>query len=60
MKIEEEGGDRYSSLEEAQALALRAFVDLIEQVIQKGIQDGRYIVKDGNIHLAEKAEPEKD
>jgi len=57
-QIEELGMNRYSSLEDAQRAALPHLAGLLASAVRRGIEQGRFIVVDGVVGLAQKCESE--
>ena len=50
-QIEELGTNRYSSLEDAQGVALPHLAGLVASMLRQGIEDGSFVVVDGVVRL---------
>jgi len=57
-EIEELGGDRYPSLEEAHTAALPHLAELLASIVRQGIENGTLLVVNGMVRLAERCESE--
>ena len=55
-ELEEIGGDRYPSLEAAQAALLEPLVDALVACIREGLAIGALVVSDGKVVFAEEDE----
>ena len=55
-EIEEIGGGKYPSLEEGQRAALPHLADVVASIVRQGIEEGRFIVVDGMVRLAQRCE----
>lgn len=58
-EIEKLSGHRYPSLEEAQRAAQPHLADLLASIVRQGIEDGRFVVVDGVVRVAQRCEPER-
>ena len=58
-EIEELGMNRYSSLEDAQRAALPHLAELLACMVRQGIEEGRFVVVDGVVRLAQRCKSEE-
>jgi len=55
-EIDELGTEGYCSLEDAQRAALPHLAELLASMVRQGIEEGRFVVVDGVVRLAQRCE----
>jgi len=58
-EIEEQGSDRYCSLEDAQRAALPHLAELVASIVRQGIEDGRFVVVGGVVRLVQRSQSQR-
>jgi hypothetical protein len=53
--LSESGGDNHPTLELAQRASLQDIASVVARIVRNGIAQGRFVVQDGIVRLAEEA-----